>query len=81
MVHLNIKLLTGETITMNVKAIDTIATLKAKIQEKEGVPPDQQHLIFAGAELSDESLIREYFAKPLLTMSAEAVWFFFVFHC
>ena len=55
-----VKALTGRTMTVEVQPTDSILSLKEKIHAKEGIPTDQQRLVFAGKQLDEERTIADY---------------------
>ncbi|XP_052871552.1 ubiquitin-like, partial [Anopheles cruzii] len=55
-----VKTLTGKTITLDVVPSETVLDIKGKIEQREGIDPEQQRIIFAGKQLEDGRIISDY---------------------
>jgi ubiquitin len=63
------KTFTGRTITLDAEQSDTVAILKSKLSEKEGIPADSQRMVFAGKNLEDSRMLSDYNIQAMSTIN------------
>eukprot|EP00028_Trichosphaerium_sp_Am-I-7-wt_P014205 CAMPEP_0168508994 /NCGR_PEP_ID=MMETSP0405-20121227/476_1 /TAXON_ID=498012 /ORGANISM="Trichosphaerium sp, Strain Am-I-7 wt" /LENGTH=77 /DNA_ID=CAMNT_0008526297 /DNA_START=47 /DNA_END=280 /DNA_ORIENTATION=+ len=66
--QIKVKTLTGKIIEIDIEADDSIQRVKERVEEKEGIPPPQQRLIFAGRAMADEKNVSDYKIKAGSTL-------------
>ncbi|CAF0863035.1 unnamed protein product [Rotaria socialis] len=57
---IKVKTLTGKEIEVDIDGTDKIERIKERVEEKEGIPPPQQRLIFGGKQMMDDKTVSEY---------------------
>jgi len=61
---IKVKTLTGKEIEVDIDGTDKIERIKERVEEKEGIPPPQQRLIFGGKQMMDDKTVSEYNVNP-----------------
>jgi len=62
--QIKVKTLTGKTIQIDIEPEDTVLRIKERVEEKEGIPPPQQRLIFGGRAMGDEKKALDFGINP-----------------
>ncbi|KAA0192133.1 Neural cell expressed developmentally down-regulated 8 [Fasciolopsis buskii] len=57
---IKVKTLTGKEIEIDIEPSDKVERIKERIEEKEGIPPQQQRLIFSGKQMNDDKVVLDY---------------------
>lgn len=57
---IKVKTLTGKEIEIDIEPTDKVERIKERVEEKEGIPPPQQRLIFSGKQMNDEKTAADY---------------------
>lgn len=65
---IKVRTLTGKEIELDVESDNKIERVKEKVEEKEGIPPVQQRLIYGGKQMADDKLVKDYELEPGATL-------------